>query len=222
MTSNALLFSVFGAQTFSDHSQESFWQTSPSYTQEYLTFGILNTTSSPFIMYISYHGLSSDLISGICGSNIPYTDALFFSSGAATQSGLNTIRLQSDPTYTQISLVHHQHVADPIVIHTFVVLVRLYWFEKRFQHIVRDTVPYAVRGPEHLRRGGSSRMLTTRSRVSGGNQLLFSGMSRVRLAMMSRMGTKQRRMLIPRPGRPILPLMTVMCPPNLNQIHHLP
>ena len=27
---------------------------------------------------------------------------------------------------------------NPIVIHTFVVLVRLYWFEKRFQHIVRD------------------------------------------------------------------------------------
>ena len=29
-------------------------------------------------------------------------------------------------------------VANPIFIHTFVVFVRLYWFERRFQHIVRE------------------------------------------------------------------------------------
>ena len=29
-------------------------------------------------------------------------------------------------------------VANPIFIHTFVVFVRLYWFERRFQHIMRE------------------------------------------------------------------------------------
>ncbi len=29
-------------------------------------------------------------------------------------------------------------VANPIFIHTFVVFVRLYWFERRFQHVVRE------------------------------------------------------------------------------------
>jgi Cation transport protein len=72
------------------------------------------------------------------GSNMAYIDALFFSSGAATQSGLNTINFNSVPTYAQIFLYIIAMWTNPIVIHTFVVFVRLYWFEKRFQHIVRD------------------------------------------------------------------------------------
>jgi len=35
---------------------------------------------------------------------MPYTDALFFSAGAATQSGLNTIDVNQLNTYQQVSL----------------------------------------------------------------------------------------------------------------------
>lgn len=72
------------------------------------------------------------------GGNMAYIDALFFASGAATQSGLNTINFNQVPTYAQVFLYIVSMWTNPIVIHTFVVFVRLYWFEKRFQHIVRD------------------------------------------------------------------------------------
>jgi hypothetical protein len=72
------------------------------------------------------------------GSGIPYIDALFFASGAATQSGLNTVDFNLLPTYSQVFLYIVSMWTNPIMIHSFVVFVRLYWFEKRFQHIVRD------------------------------------------------------------------------------------
>lgn len=72
------------------------------------------------------------------GSNMAYIDALFFSAGAATQSGLNTINFNLVPTYAQVFLYIISMWTNPIVINTFVVFVRLYWFEKRFQHIVKD------------------------------------------------------------------------------------
>ncbi|EED17784.1 potassium ion transporter (Trk1), putative [Talaromyces stipitatus ATCC 10500] len=74
----------------------------------------------------------------VAGGNMPYIDALFFASGAATQSGLNTIDINKIPTYAQIFLYVIGMWTNPIVVNTFVVFVRLYWFEKRFQHIVRD------------------------------------------------------------------------------------
>lgn len=72
------------------------------------------------------------------GGTMAYIDALFFASGSATQSGLNPIDVNLLPTYAQVSLYFITMWTNPIVIHTFVVFVRLYWFEKRFQHIVRD------------------------------------------------------------------------------------
>jgi hypothetical protein len=68
-----------------------------------------------------------------------YIDALFFATGAATQSGLNTIDFNLVPTYAQVSLYIISMWTNPIVIHSFVVFVRVYWFEKRFQHVVRDS-----------------------------------------------------------------------------------
>lgn len=72
------------------------------------------------------------------GSGIPYIDALFFATGAATQSGLNTIDFNLVPTYAQVFLYIISMLTNPIVMHSFVVFVRLYWFEKRFEHIARD------------------------------------------------------------------------------------
>ncbi|KAK8209133.1 low affinity potassium transporter [Zalaria obscura] len=67
-----------------------------------------------------------------------YIDALFFASGAATQSGLNTIDVNKLHLYQQIVLYLMACVANPVFINTIVVFIRLYWFEKRFEHIVTE------------------------------------------------------------------------------------
>ncbi|EMD67346.1 hypothetical protein GGP41_007253 [Bipolaris sorokiniana] len=69
---------------------------------------------------------------------IPYIDALFFASGGATQSGLNTIDVNNLDLYQQITLYLMTCLCTPIFIHSSVVVVRLYWFEKRFQNIVLE------------------------------------------------------------------------------------
>lgn len=70
--------------------------------------------------------------------NIRYIDALFQSVGAATQSGLNTVDLNGLRLYQQIFLYFITCLCTPIFIHSALVFIRLYWFEKRFQHVVRD------------------------------------------------------------------------------------
>ncbi|KAK4992170.1 low affinity potassium transporter [Elasticomyces elasticus] len=67
-----------------------------------------------------------------------YIDALFFAAGATTQSGLNTIDVNQLFLYQQIVLGLIACIANPVFINSFVVFVRLYWFEKRFQHIVSE------------------------------------------------------------------------------------
>lgn len=71
---------------------------------------------------------------------LKYIDALFFASGAATQSGLNTVDLNLLNTWQQVVLFVIPIVTNPITINSFVVFLRLYWFEKRFQHIARESM----------------------------------------------------------------------------------
>ncbi|QSZ32755.1 hypothetical protein DSL72_002334 [Monilinia vaccinii-corymbosi] len=66
---------------------------------------------------------------------VAYIDALFFASGCATQSGLNTININNLNTWQQIILYLIPIFTNPITVNSFVVFLRLYWFEKRFQHI---------------------------------------------------------------------------------------
>lgn len=70
--------------------------------------------------------------------NMNYTNAIFMAAGSATQSGLNTVNLNDILLYQQIVLMLIACVCNPIFINTFVVFVRLYWFEKRFEHLVRE------------------------------------------------------------------------------------
>lgn len=70
--------------------------------------------------------------------NIPFVDAMFFASGGCTQSGLNTVDLNLLTTYQQIVIFFLPQLTNPITINTFVVFLRLYWFEKRFQHIAKE------------------------------------------------------------------------------------
>jgi len=70
--------------------------------------------------------------------NINYTNAIFMAAGSATQSGLNTVNVNDILLYQQIALMLIACVCNPIFINTFVVFVRLYWFEKRFEHLVSE------------------------------------------------------------------------------------
>ncbi|CAA9963080.1 potassium ion transporter [Pyrenophora teres f. maculata] len=72
------------------------------------------------------------------GGRMHYIDALFFASGSATQSGLNTIDINTLALYQQITMYLMTSLCTPIFIHSSVVVVRLYWFEKRFQNIVLE------------------------------------------------------------------------------------
>jgi hypothetical protein len=94
-----------------------------------------------FILIHYIYIISTILITSIIiypGSDLKYIDALFFSAGAATQSGLNTVDFNLLHTYQQVILYCITMLTTPIFIHTAVVFIRLYWFEKRFQHVVRN------------------------------------------------------------------------------------
>lgn len=69
---------------------------------------------------------------------IDFIDAVFFTSGAATQSGLNTIDVNLLRTGQQAICYLLAMLCNPIFIHSSVVFVRLYWFEKRFKDVVNE------------------------------------------------------------------------------------
>ncbi|KAF6837262.1 potassium ion transporter [Colletotrichum plurivorum] len=103
-------------------------------------------SKKPHFNFISAHyfwicGLSllgSIMIYASAGGQMAYIDALFFASGANTQAGLNTIDVNLLNTFQQICLYFFTMTSNPITIHSSVVFLRLYWFEKRFQTVVRE------------------------------------------------------------------------------------
>lgn len=113
------------------HRLNNFKQRIPFVKELHLNFILLH-----YIYIISWAIIGSILI--YPGGNISYTDALFQGSGAATQSGLNTVDLNQLYLYQQIVLYMITNMCTPIFIHSGLVFIRLYWFEKRFQHVVRD------------------------------------------------------------------------------------
>ncbi|KAI9763781.1 MAG: low affinity potassium transporter [Geoglossum simile] len=90
------------------------------------------------LKFISIH--CSVILFAIGG--LRYIDALFFASGGATQAGLNTVDINKIKTAQQMVLYIMPMIANPIFINTTVVFIRLYWFEKRFQHIVEEARSY--------------------------------------------------------------------------------
>ncbi|KAJ5683626.1 hypothetical protein N7462_006791 [Penicillium macrosclerotiorum] len=102
---------------------------------------LLNRLHLNFIVLHYTYIISWGIVGSIIvypGSDIAYIDALFLSVGAATQSGLNTVDLNQLRLYQQIVLYLITLFCTPIWIHSALVFIRLYWFEKRFQHVVRD------------------------------------------------------------------------------------
>lgn len=71
--------------------------------------------------------------------NIPYIDALFFASGSCTQAGLNTVDINKLTLYQQLITYIFPMLTNPIVVHSGVVFLRLYWFERRFKGIKENS-----------------------------------------------------------------------------------
>ena len=67
--------------------------------------------------------------------NISYIDALFFGTGAATQAGLNTVNVNDLTLFQQLSIYFICMISTPIFIHSMVVFIRLYWFQKSMDDI---------------------------------------------------------------------------------------
>lgn len=66
-----------------------------------------------------------------------YIDALFFGAGANTQAGLNPVDVNLLNTFQQVAIMFCSMMSNPIAINSFVVFLRLFWFEKKFQNLVR-------------------------------------------------------------------------------------
>jgi potassium uptake Trk family protein len=96
-------------------------------------------TSLADFYIISLALIGSVIVYGSGRGSVAYIDALFLTSMASTQAGLNTVDLNSLNTFQQVVLYLWPMLTNPITINSFVVFLRLYWFEKRFQHIVRES-----------------------------------------------------------------------------------
>ncbi|AQZ11710.1 TRK1 (YJL129C) and TRK2 (YKR050W) [Zygosaccharomyces parabailii] len=70
--------------------------------------------------------------------NEKYIDILFLAAGTTTQGGLNTVNINSLKLYQQIVIYVTTFLTTPIIIHSTLAFVRLYWFERHFDGI-RDS-----------------------------------------------------------------------------------
>ncbi|KAK9376381.1 cation transport protein-domain-containing protein [Lipomyces chichibuensis] len=95
-----------------------------------------------FIIFHAIFIMASAIIGSIMiypRGNIKYIDALFLAAGASTQAGLNTVDLNDMTLWQQVVLYIIPAFTNPIIISTFVVFLRLYWFEKAFKDIAQKS-----------------------------------------------------------------------------------
>lgn len=64
-----------------------------------------------------------------------YIDCFFMGYGAVTQAGLNTVNVNQITLYQQLVIYFCCTLTTPIFIHSILVFVRLYWFERTFDNI---------------------------------------------------------------------------------------
>ncbi|KAM7196046.1 Low-affinity potassium transport protein [Naviculisporaceae sp. PSN 640] len=97
-----------------------------------------NFISTHYFYIIGSSILGSIILFATGQGKVPYIDALFFASGASTQAGLNPIDVNKLNTFQQVYIYFTAMLTNPITINWFVVVLRLRWFEKRFQNIVHE------------------------------------------------------------------------------------
>ncbi|KAE8138175.1 cation transport protein-domain-containing protein [Aspergillus pseudotamarii] len=87
--------------------------------------------------YIIIWALLASIILYIPGG-LSFVDALLLASGAATQTGLNPIDLKDLHISQQITLWLVPMVTNVVFLHSLLVLIRIYWFRKRFKSAIRE------------------------------------------------------------------------------------
>lgn len=146
-----------------------------------------NFVAVHYVYIISMAMLGSILIYPL--KNIAYIDALFFAAGAATQGGLNTVDVTDLTLYQQIVIYIICITTTPIVVHSGLAFVRLYWFERYFDGVkdsskrnfkMRRTRTILERELTSNTNGPRSRIFTTDQHSTVGplrnfNENLFSG-----------------------------------------------
>lgn len=95
------------------------------------------------------------------GGNMSFANAVFFGSATATQSGLNTINLNSLYLYQQIIIYVTCILTTNIFVHSSTAFIRLYWYEKTFHNIKQKSMANFK-----TRRAKTIAALTERSRVT--------------------------------------------------------
>lgn len=104
--------------------------------------------------YIIFWVILTSIILYVPGG-LAYIDALLLASGAATQSGLNPVNLNELHMLQQITLWIVPMVTNVIFMHSLLVVIRLYWFRRRFRRAINEAKTFcrAQRGrwSEHLR-----------------------------------------------------------------------
>ncbi|KAI9042116.1 potassium transporter [Aspergillus affinis] len=88
-------------------------------------------------IYISFWVLFTSVIFYIPGG-VSYTNALLLASGAATQTGLNPVDLNRLHVAQQAILWVVPMVTNVVFMHSLLVLIRLYWFRRRFRGAIHD------------------------------------------------------------------------------------
>lgn len=99
---------------------------------------LLADTLLPDFWVVGLTLLASILVYGSAGGQLAYIDALFFAAGANTQAGLNPVDVNLLNTFQQVVIMICSMISNPIAINSFVVFLRLFWFEKKFQDMVRE------------------------------------------------------------------------------------
>ncbi|KAJ2971944.1 hypothetical protein NUW58_g9290 [Xylaria curta] len=108
----------------------------PSFISKHPHF---NFITIHYFWIIGWTIIGSILMYSTGRGQLAYIDALAFAAGANTQAGLNTVDLNLLNTFQQLVMYFCALLSNPITIHSSVVFLRLYWFEKRFQHIVQES-----------------------------------------------------------------------------------
>jgi Trk-type K+ transport system membrane component len=116
------------------YTKEEVWKFFKTYIPDVFIKRRFNFITIHYLYLIGWTILGSVMLYAIGG--LHYIDSLVFASGAATQSGLNTVDVDLLHSGQQFVLYIMAMFCNPIVVHSFVVFIRLYWFEKRFKDIV--------------------------------------------------------------------------------------
>ncbi|KAJ4860436.1 cation transport protein domain-containing protein [Trichoderma breve] len=103
-------------------------------------------SKTPHFNFITVHYfwiIFATLLSGILiyaggKGELHFIDALMFGSGANTQAGLNPVDVNNLNGFQQSWIYTFSLLSNPITLHTCVVFLRLYWFEKRFQNWAKE------------------------------------------------------------------------------------